>query len=186
MYPESPLIVTFAAGTSGAWFIDSVETVAGAGLPWAPRLAVIEGGAPTPPSLWRLAGTTSNLRYTMAAERAAMGAVTEGLGRAAATRAALIPITKSPAWWAMAQDERRAVFEEQSRHIRIGMEAMPAVARRLHHCRDLGGEFDFLTWFEFAPEHEPAFDRMLASLRATPEWRYVLRETDIRLTRADA
>jgi hypothetical protein len=28
--------------------------------------------------------------------------------------AALIPIKKSAVWWAMAQDERRAIFEERS------------------------------------------------------------------------
>src|SRR2546428_7160638 len=28
---------------------------------------------------------------------------------------------------------------------------LPAIARRLYHCRDLGEPFDFLTWFEYAP-----------------------------------
>lgn len=83
----------------------------------------------------------------------------------------------------MAQDQRRAIFEEQSRHIGIGMEYLPAVARRLHHCRELGEPFDFLTWFEFAPEHEEAFERMVDRLRQTAEWHYVEREIDIRLSR---
>ena len=38
------------------------------------------------------------------------------------------------------------------------------LARRLHHGRDLGEPFDFLTWFEFAPEHEGLFDELLARL----------------------
>ena len=75
----------------------------------------------------------------------------EMLHRPQATRAALIPIRKTAAWWDLAQDERRAIFEEQSRHIGIGMEYLPAVARRLHHSRELGEPFDFLTWFEYAP-----------------------------------
>ena len=34
----------------------------------------------------------------------------------------LIPIRKNEAWWALAQDERRAIFEERSHHIAIGLE----------------------------------------------------------------
>ena len=62
---------------------------------------------------------------------------------------------------------------------------MTAIARRLHHARDLGEPFDFLTWFEFAPEHEAAFDDLLGELRASPEWTYVEREVDIRVRRID-
>ena len=43
--------------------------------------------------------------------------------------------------------------------------------------------FDFLTWFEFAPEHTTAFNQLLARLRATKEWAYVEREVDIRLVK---
>ena len=104
--------------------------------------------------------------------------------RPQATRAALIPIRKANAWWDLAQDEHRAIFEEQSRHIGIGMEYLPGVARRLHHSRELGEPFDFLTWFEYAPEHVGAFEELVQRLRKTEEWRYVDREIDIRLTRA--
>ena len=95
----------------------------------------------------------------------------------------MIPISKNDEWWSLTQDERRQAFEETSGHIRIGMDYLPAIARRLHHCRDLGRPepFDFLTWFEFAPADAPAFDTLLARLRSTPEWRYVSREAEIRL-----
>lgn len=99
-------------------------------------------------------------------------------------KAALIPIRKTADWWALAQDERRAIFEEQSHHTAIGMDYLPAIARKLYHARDLGEPFDFLTWFEFAPEHEAAFEALVARLRATREWTYVDREIDIRLVRA--
>ena len=94
------------------------------------------------------------------------------LGRAEATCAALIPIRKNPSWWGLSQDERRKIFEEQSRHIHIGLQYLPAVARRLHHCRDLGENepFDFLNWFEYSPSDETAFNRLLAELRASVEW----------------
>ena len=115
-------------------------------------------------------------------------AVQESLGRPAASHAALIPIRKSAAWWQLTQDERRAIFEQSSRHTAIGLRYLPAVARRLHHCRDLGEDepFDFLTWFEFAPADAAHFDELLAALRATPEWDFVEREVEVRLERVEA
>ena len=92
-------------------------------------------------------------------------------------------MSKSAAWWAMAQDERRRVFEERSGHISRSLRYLPAVARRLHHARDLGGTFDFLTWFEFAPGHADDFDALLADLRASEEWTWVEREVEVRLRR---
>jgi chlorite dismutase len=103
--------------------------------------------------------------------------------RPQATRAALIPIRKTAAWWDLAQGERRAIFEEQSHHIGIGMQYLPAVARRLHHSRELGEPFDFLTWFEYAPEHADAFEELVRRLRSTAECRYLEREVDIRASR---
>ena len=105
------------------------------------------------------------------------------LGRPEATCAALIPLTKSAAWWGLAQDARRQIFEDQSGHIAHSLRYLPAVARRLHHARDLGGPFDFLTWFEFAPDHAAAFDALLADLRASAEWTFVEREVEVRLRR---
>jgi hypothetical protein len=179
----APLPVTVTAGAEGPWRITAVAAIAGAALPDAARL-VVEDGTPAPrDGAWRLRGVTSNLRYTAEAERATLAGVQQGLGRPAATRGALIPIRKSAAWWDMAQDARRAVLEEESRHIAIGLDYLPGVARRLIHSRDLGEPFDFLTWFEFAPEHEAGFDTLLARLRATKEWRFVEREVEIRLAR---
>lgn len=180
------LHVLFVAGRSGPWRVDRIEAVVGESLAMAERLDVHEGpGAPAAPDArWALRGTTSNTRYTNRAEIDALVAVQAPLRRPRACRAALIPIRKTEAWWDLAQDERRRIFEEQSRHIGIGLEYLPGVARRLHHSRELGEPFDFLTWFEYAPEDAEAFDHMVGRLRATPEWRYVEREVDIRLSRS--
>lgn len=132
-----------------------------------------------------LRGVTSNQRYTNRAKQVALAAIQPPLGRPEATRAALIPITKTPAWWALSQEERREIFETRSSHIAVGMRYLPGIARRLHHCRDLGEPFDFLTWFEYAPSDEAAFDELVASLRATEEWKHVEREVDIRLILKD-
>jgi len=178
-----PVNVSFAAATTGAWAIDSITSVCGAALPAAARLTVLEGTAAPPGGcVWRLRGVTSHERYVTRAEREALVARQPALGRPEATCAAFIPIRKSQAWWNLPQDERRAIFEERSRHIAIGLQYVPAVARRLHYARDLGEPFDFLTWFEYAPRDARAFEELVGRLRATEEWRHVEREVDIRLS----
>ncbi len=187
-----PLAVTFCAGGTGAWAIERIVAIRGEALPAAARLDMaldialdMATGAPAVPGeAWRLRGVVSNTRYTTASELKTLAPASPPLGRPEATCAALIPIGKSAAWWAMAQDERRQVFEERSGHIARSLRYLPAVARRLHHARDLGGPFDFLTWFEFAPENAPAFDALLADLRASEEWNWVEREVEVRLRRA--
>jgi chlorite dismutase len=175
---------SFVGGPTGPWKIVSIRAICGDSLPSASHLELREGLNDVEDIAWQLRGVASNLRYTHEGERKALAAVQPALGRPEARCAALIPIRKTAAWWLLAQDERRAIIEEQSRHIAIGMEYLPAVARKLFHARDLGEPFDFLTWFEFAPEHAASFDRLLAALRASPEWDYVDREVEIRLERA--
>jgi hypothetical protein len=133
----APLRVHFVGGHSGRWRVNRVDPVVGSGLPVAERLTVHE--APTTEAYsdaaWVLRGSTSNTRYTNKSEVGTLVSKQRGLQRPEATRAALIPIRKTAAWWDLAQDERRAVFEEQSRHIGIGLDYLPAIARRLHHSR---------------------------------------------------
>lgn len=174
---------SFVGGPTGPWKVVSIRAISGDGLPSASHLDLYDGLNEVEDVAWQLRGVTSNLRYTQDTERKALAAVQPGLGRAEARCAALIPIRKTAAWWLLAQDERRAIIEEQSRHIAIGMAYLPAVARKLFHARDLGEPFDFLTWFEFAPYHAAGFDALLAALRASPEWDYVDREVEIRLER---
>jgi len=177
---QSPL-VRFVGGDNGAWRIDRATVLAGDSLSEVNRIDVQRGAVDGPEGTWVLRGVVSHVRYTTHDESLKLNAKQEGLGRHGAICGALIPIRKSAAWWALAQDERRAIYEERSRHTSIGMEYLPRIARKLHHSRDLGEPFDFLTWFEFAPEHEPAFDELLARLRDSEEWRYVDREIDIRV-----
>ena len=186
--PSSTRLFNFIAGRTGPWIVERNICICGDPLPWAPRLAVVADAADgsQDQGAWQLRGITSNERYVTRSEKIALLAKQGGLGRAQATHAALIPIRKNAAWWALTQDERRAIIEEQSQHIAIGLKYLPAIARRLHHCLDLGGAepFDFVTWFEFAPADTGAFNELLAALRASPEWQYVEREVDIRLKQA--
>jgi hypothetical protein len=181
---HNPRLFTFVGGNAGPWEVVSQRSVTGDGLAAVERLRIVTGQVPEEDAGgWSLRGVTSHERYVTRDEKARLVASQPELGRPEATAAVFIPIRKSAAWWALTQEERRAIFEESSMHVRIGLDYLPAVARRLHHCRDLAehAPFDFLTWFEFAPADAVGFDEMLHRLRETPEWRYVEREVELRL-----
>lgn len=177
----------FVGGHEGQWRVTRFETVAGPPLEAVRRVNVVNAPFTTSDALgtWVLRGFTSNKRYAERREVDQLQAKEEDLGRPTSRCAALIPIRKTPEWWELAQDERRAIFEEQSHHTEIGLRYLPEIARQLHHSRDLGEPFDFLTWFEFAPEDTALFDELLVELRTSTEWRFVDREVDIRLTRSE-
>lgn len=171
----------------GSWLVTDAKTVVGEPLPKIDRIDIINGVLSVLPTdcKWVLRGVTSNERYATRVEKELLVAKQVALGRSEATCAALIPIRKSAQWWSLTQDERRAIFEDQSRHVTTGLKYLPAVSRRLHHCRDLGENepFDFVTLFDYSPYDSAAFEEMLAELRATEEWKFVDREVDLRMTR---
>jgi hypothetical protein len=185
----NPRLFTFVGGKAGKWSVVSVKAIVGDSLPAVDRLDIVTGAVAALPddAKWMLRGVTSNDRYLDRDEKQRLVQKQAALGRPGADHLALIPIRKSAKWWALTQDERRAIFEEKSKHITIGLNYLPGVARRLHHCRDLGESepFDFLTLFDFAKPDAKAFDEMVAELRATEEWKFVEREVDIRLVRVD-
>jgi chlorite dismutase len=176
---------SFIGGQQGTWQVVDVRGVLGPSLERVERVNIVNDAvtALPPNSSWVLQSVISNIRYANRDELNTLRAIQPGLNRAEAISAVLIPIKKSPQWWEMAQDERRAIFEEQSHHTAVGLEYLPGVARRLLHCRDLGEPFDFLTWFEFSPEQTKAFDELLVRMRASKEWEYVEREVEVRLER---
>ncbi len=183
----NPRLHTFIGSHEGPWQITETRAIKGESLPAAERL-IYTPGSFTPSSseaAWVLHGATSNERYVTRPEKEELLSKQPALGRSEANCAVLIPIKKNAQWWALTQDERRKIFEEQSHHNQIGMEYLPAIARRLHHCRDLSEiePFDFLTWFEFAEEDTAEFDKLLTRLRGTEEWQYVEREVEIRVRR---
>ncbi len=184
------MFTTFRGGQSGAWRVTQLLPVKGEPLARTPALSVVSSPAIALPLLpsqtsWRLAGVVSHLRYVERAEKEQLAAVQAGLGRREAICAALIPIRKTAAWWELTQEERRQIFEDKSHHIASSLKYLPAIARQLYHCRDLGEPFDFLTWFEYAPEHAEMFEELVAMLRTTEEWTYVEREVDVRVMRED-
>ncbi len=176
---------TFIGGSSGRWRVFRIAPVLGDSLPSVDRVETVgEDVKSLPPhARWLLRGVTSHDRYVTRREKKRLAAAQPPLGRPEATCAALIPVKESAAWWQLPQDERRAILGPRSSHIATGLEYLPAIARRLHHCYDLGEPFDFLTWFEYAPIHRDGFEELVEALRRSEEWRYVERGVDIRLFR---
>ncbi|HKO49811.1 MAG TPA: chlorite dismutase family protein [Polyangiaceae bacterium] len=176
--------VSFVGAETGSYRVLSMSAVVGAQL--APVAAVTShplhlAASAAPGAAWVLRGTNSAVRYVERTEAEALGPVQPALGRPDCALAALIPIRKSDAWWNLPQDARREIFEARSNHIASCLKYLPAIARRLHHGRELGEPFDFLTWFEYAAEHAELFEELVQLLRASEEWKYVDWEVDIRL-----
>lgn len=183
----NPRLFTFVGGNSGTWAVTKFRTVVGEPIPEPKRIDIIPGRLAALPegAQWQLRGVTSNVRYVARDEKVQLDSKQVALGRPEATRGALIPIRKNARWWGLTQDERRALFEDRSHHTATGLKYLPAIARRLHHCRDLeeAEPFDFLTLFDYAESDATAFEDLVAALRATEEWTFVDREIDIRLAR---
>ena len=183
----NPRLFTFVGGKAGKWSVVSVKAIVGDPLPAVDRLDIVTGAVAALPEggKWMLRGVTSNDRYVTGDEKKRLITKQAALGRPEATHMALIPIRKSAKWWGLPQDERRALFEDKSKHVTVGLKYLPGVARRLHHCRDRGESepFDFLTLFDFAKTDAKAFDDLVAELHASEEWKFVEREVDIRLVR---
>jgi hypothetical protein len=183
--PSRCNLTTFAGGAEGIWRVERVQAIVGPPLQAVSRVAVLEGkrGPRAGKATWLLNGVTSEERYVNRAEHDTLAALQPPLGRPEAVRAAPIPIRKSADWWELTPDVRREIFEERSHHVATGLKHFPAIARRLYHCRELGEQFDFLTWFEYAPDAAGGFDELVDVLRKTEEWTYVEREIDIRLAK---
>lgn len=136
-----------------------------------------------------LAGVTGHVLYTDQEARAALGRIS---AKESGPMAVLIPIRKSAAWWAMAQDERTRMFRGAERavgHHAVGVEYASRIFRRLYHARWLpGSRWDFLTYFEFPLEERPAFAELLQKLRdprVNPEWEFVEAEVECWMRRVE-
>ncbi|MFK8110757.1 MAG: chlorite dismutase family protein [Rubripirellula sp.] len=185
---RNPRLFSFLGGIKGAWRVTEQSIVQGDPLGFVTHVDVVAGygSGDLPSHTWTLQGVTSNERYVTADEKAALLPVQPDLGRPDARCAVMIPLRKNDEWWSLSQDQRRQIFH-RSGHNQKGMKALPAIARRLHHCRDLATSqsFDFVTWFEFAAQDTGVFDDLMAELRETEEWQYIDREYELRLVQAN-
>ena len=119
----NPRLYSFIGGKQGGWTVISTRAVVGDSLQAVDRLDIVNGAVMAMPDggKWICCRrVTSNQRDATRLEKEDLVKKQATLGRPASTYAALIPIRKSPQWWALTQDERRAIFEERSHHIQIG------------------------------------------------------------------
>ncbi len=168
----------------------SVTNVRGAaleGIEPGLSFARIESSVGLPDGAGDLVAVTQHLGYTRAAERAELAPATSP---GADAHVVIIPITKSAAWWELAHDERDQLFRgagTSEGHVNVGRPVAKQILRKLYHGRGVpGAGWDFLTYFEFAPELEGEFRALVSGLRdpaRNPEWRHVEREADIWLTK---
>jgi hypothetical protein len=176
---------TYVGGRTGAWEVTELTATHGRPLARVSHVDIVNGPLDRIPfgTMWLLSGMVRKTRHVIREERDPRTSRPLMIG-AEATCAALIPIRKSAAWWALDQMQRREILETRSWSVLIGQQIISFLIRRLQHGRDLSEEFDDVTWFEFAPRDSADFDDQLAAWRASEEWRYVERACDIRLTRS--
>ncbi len=129
-------LYAFAGGDTGNWRVTKSSAIIGEPLATVSRLDVVSeaetGSRAANAGGWVLRGITSNERYVVREEKDQLLARQQELGRAEATCAALIPLRKNAAWWALTQDERRSIFEEQSHHTAIGLRYQMAEVTARH------------------------------------------------------
>lgn len=170
----------FAGGSHGNWHVKSMITHRGKPLPMVSHLNVgTENGLYLSDTSWIIEGATSHLHYTTQKESVALKAVSHEHKDMILPHVVAIFIRKSDDWWQLAQDERRKIFEEISKHTTLGLAALPEIWRTLYHARDLSQEFDFITWFEFTTSAAERFNHVLNQLRQSEEWHYVDREIEL-------
>jgi hypothetical protein len=99
----------------------------------------------------------------------------------------LLPLRKTPEWWAKDWMERHTYFlpryDQDGQMTSLGhplsaAAGIPALMRRTYRCVD-GSKpdgYDFLTYFECAESDVPVFESVCAVLRdvrRNPEWQFV-------------
>lgn len=78
----------------------------------------------------------------------------------------VIPIKKSPKWWAMPESAR---LSEMERHTHQSISYLPSVHRELYHCTGLD-EADFITYFE--TNDLMGFHELVVALARIPEYEF--------------
>jgi hypothetical protein len=139
-------------------------------------------------------GVPQHLQYTSQAQRDDLNRRSRAeIPASKDTVAVVIPIRKAAAWWAMPHDQRHAHFLKKDAkvgHTAIGAEYVERIYRKLYHTRYAveTTDHDFITYFEFAREHEADFKSLCAKLRdpqQNPEWNFVDREYEIWMTKLE-
>src|SRR5438093_11915783 len=140
-----PLLVTFAGGSSGLWRVERIEAVRGAAA-FPSRTACCDRRARRKdPGGLRLDPARGNKQRTLRRRRRARRAGRPPAVPRAAGGDVARPLREDLLSLLLRQVPpafRIRDGDERSARTRIGLEYLPAVARRLHHGRDLAEEFE--------------------------------------------
>lgn len=179
-------LYNYIGGRTGAWEVTELTANHGSPLARVSHLDITNGPLERIPAstVWVLQGLVRSTRHVIREEHETRDSKRRN-GMAEATCAALIPIRKSAAWWALDKLARLEMTQLSSWSGLPGQQFLSAVVRRLQNGRDLSGQFDEVTWFEYAPRDASVFNDLLAAWRASDEWKYVERDCDMRLTRVE-
>lgn len=128
---------------------------------------------------------TAELDYTDAAtlDQLKARAPTRGNGKDQ-PNAVVLPIAKTPAWWALPLDKRKQYMDKHPEtfgkdhvgHNEIGFVYIKNIFRKLYHSRFIDDQQDFMTYFEFSDNDMDNYNNLLKNLRdkqINPEWEYV-------------
>ena len=169
--------------------VDRIHPVVGPAVPdlaAGRRLWRLEAPGRLPLASAPFIGASTHVVYTDSATRAELAEISVGESGPVAV---LIPIRKTPEWWALGREQRQAYVMEgmPNGHVAIGRRYAGRIYRRLYQARYLpGSEWDFLTYFEFPANEIQSFCDLLAELRnvdVNPEWAFVDRELEVWMTR---
>ena len=114
--PANPRATMFVGSKTGSMRVVSHTTICGQPIERAEGVDMIVGVAAMvhDDAVWAFHGVATNDRYTTRAEKTELTSKQAPIGRAEATSSALILLRKRAEWWALTQDERRAILEEDS------------------------------------------------------------------------
>jgi chlorite dismutase len=172
-----------------AYEVDRIQAISGAPPPdvgAGRRLWRLEAPGRLPLPDAPFIGATTHVMYTDSATRGELAQLSRG---ESGPLAVLIPIRKTPEWWALGSEQRQAYVMDgrPTGHVTIGRRYAGRIYRRLYQARYLpGSAWDFLTYFEFSGEDLQAFLDLLGELRdvaRNPEWAFVDRELELWMTR---
>jgi chlorite dismutase len=172
--------VSFTSDNLEGSRVDKYAVIQGAGsFPSGSTVYRIESETPLDSGL---RGVVQHLHYTTLDERTDLVKRSRlELPPSRDVTAVLIPIRKSEDWWALAHDQRGEHFHKN--HTPIGALYVETIFRKLYHSRYYNQGYDFLTYFEFPSDSADTFRKLLRELRETEEWKYVVDEYEVWMTK---
>jgi hypothetical protein len=173
----------YIGGTTGSWRVSTIASISGMPLPPVTHIDIAHGALDRAPAgaNWVLHCIASNTRFVTREEPRRLPSDPPRMGRFSESCAALVLVRKSRGWWNLGLSEQQQMLEVPSRNIRGRLSFLPAMMRRMQYRTNVREPFDFVTWFEYAPQDASIFDDLVTAMRSSEDWHYVEREIVIKM-----